>query len=98
MRAKPYDCLMSWTFLRRRMEEVLTPKELNLVRSYLGLSAHKAIRAVKAAICHSGQPGIHAAPCAYRSDRHIFWQSEIQVKFRPISKYHSRPCQKTARI
>ena len=33
----PYDRLMRWTLLMQRMEEVLTPRELNLVRSYLGI-------------------------------------------------------------
>ncbi len=28
---------MRWTLLMQRMEEVLTPRELNLVRSYLGI-------------------------------------------------------------
>ena len=32
-----YDRLMRRTLLMRRMEEVLTPRELNLVRSYLGI-------------------------------------------------------------
>ena len=32
-----YDCLMRRTLLMQRMEEVLTPRELNLVRSYLGI-------------------------------------------------------------
>ncbi len=35
--AVAYDRLMSRTLLMRRMEEVLTPRELNLVRSYLGI-------------------------------------------------------------
>ena len=34
--AVAYDRLMRRTLLMRRMEEVLTPRELNLVRSYLG--------------------------------------------------------------
>ncbi len=29
--------MMRWTLLMQRMEEVLTPRELNLVRSYLGI-------------------------------------------------------------
>ena len=32
-----YDRLMRWTLLMQRMEQVLTPRELNLVRSYLGI-------------------------------------------------------------
>lgn len=32
-----YDRLMRRTLLMQRMEEVLTPRELNLVRSYLGI-------------------------------------------------------------
>ena len=32
-----YDRLMRRTLLMRRMAEVLTPRELNLVRSYLGI-------------------------------------------------------------
>ena len=32
-----YDRLMRRTLLLQRMEEVLTPRELNLVRSYLGI-------------------------------------------------------------
>ena len=32
-----YDCLMRRTLLMQRMEQVLTPRELNLVRSYLGV-------------------------------------------------------------
>lgn len=35
--AVAYDRLMRRTLLTRRMEEVLTPRELNLVRSYLGI-------------------------------------------------------------
>ena len=35
--AVAYDRLMRRTLLMRRMEEVLTPRELNLVRSYLGI-------------------------------------------------------------
>ena len=35
--AATYDCLMRRTLLMQRMEEVLTPRELNLVRSYLGI-------------------------------------------------------------
>ena len=35
--AVAYDRLMRWTLLMRRMEEVLTPRELNLARSYLGI-------------------------------------------------------------
>ena len=35
--AVAYDRLMRRTLLMQRMEEVLTPRELNLVRSYLGL-------------------------------------------------------------
>ena len=35
--AVAYDCLMRRTLLLQRMEEVLTPRELNLVRSYLGI-------------------------------------------------------------
>lgn len=35
--AVAYDRLMRWTLLMQRMEEVLTPRELNLVRSYLGI-------------------------------------------------------------
>ena len=35
--AVAYDCLMRRTLLMQRMEEVLTPRELNLVRSYLGI-------------------------------------------------------------
>ena len=35
--AVAYDRLMRRTLLLRRMEEVLTPRELNLVRSYLGI-------------------------------------------------------------
>ena len=34
--AVAYDRLMRRTLLLQRMEEVLTPRELNLVRSYLG--------------------------------------------------------------
>ena len=29
--------MMRWTLLMQRMEEVLTPRELNLVRNYLGI-------------------------------------------------------------
>ena len=36
--AVAYDRLMRRTLLMQRMEEVLTPRELNLVRSYLGIS------------------------------------------------------------
>ena len=36
--AKAYDRFMRWTLLIQRMEEVLSPRELNLVRSYLGLN------------------------------------------------------------
>ena len=32
-----YDRMMRRTLLMQRMEEVLTPRELNLVRSYLGI-------------------------------------------------------------
>lgn len=32
-----YDLLMRRTLLMQRMEQVLTPRELNLVRSYLGI-------------------------------------------------------------
>ena len=35
--AVAYDRLMRQTLLMQRMEEVLTPRELNLVRSYLGI-------------------------------------------------------------
>ena len=35
--AVAYDCLMRRTLLMQRMEEVLTPRELNLARSYLGI-------------------------------------------------------------
>ena len=35
--AATYDRLMRRTLLMQRMEEVLTPRELNLVRSYLGI-------------------------------------------------------------
>ena len=35
--AVAYDRLMRRTLLMQRMEEVLTPRELNLVRSYLGI-------------------------------------------------------------
>lgn len=35
--AATYDCLMRRTLLIQRMEEVLTPRELNLVRSYHGI-------------------------------------------------------------
>ena len=35
--AVAYDCLMRRTLLMQRMEQVLTPRELNLVRSYLGI-------------------------------------------------------------
>jgi hypothetical protein len=35
--AVDYDRLMRRTLLLQRMEEVLTPRELNLVRSYLGI-------------------------------------------------------------
>ena len=35
--AVAYDRMMRRTLLMRRMEEVLTPRELNLVRSYLGI-------------------------------------------------------------
>lgn len=35
--AVDYDRLMRRTLLMQRMEEVLTPRELNLVRSYLGI-------------------------------------------------------------
>jgi len=35
--AVAYDRLMRRTLLLQRMEEVLTPRELNLVRSYLGI-------------------------------------------------------------
>lgn len=35
--AVTYDRLMHRTLLMQRMEEVLTPRELNLVRSYLGI-------------------------------------------------------------
>ena len=35
--AVAYDHLMRRTLLMQRMEEVLTPRELNLVRSYLGI-------------------------------------------------------------
>ena len=35
--AGAYDRLMRRTLLMQRMEEVLTPRELNLVRSYLGI-------------------------------------------------------------
>ena len=35
--AAAYDRLMRRTLLMQRMEEVLTPRELNLVRSYLGI-------------------------------------------------------------
>ena len=35
--AVAYDRLMCRTLLMQRMEEVLTPRELNLVRSYLGV-------------------------------------------------------------
>ena len=35
--AVAYDCLMRRTLLMQRMEEVLTPRELNLVRSYHGI-------------------------------------------------------------
>lgn len=35
--AVAYDRLMRHTLLLQRMEEVLTPRELNLVRSYLGI-------------------------------------------------------------
>ena len=35
--AAAYDHLMRRTLLMQRMEEVLTPRELNLVRSYLGI-------------------------------------------------------------
>ena len=35
--AVAYDCLMRRTLLMQRMEEVLTSRELNLVRSYLGI-------------------------------------------------------------
>ena len=36
--AVAYDRMMRRTLLMQRMEEVLTPRELNLVRSYLGIS------------------------------------------------------------
>ena len=35
--AVAYDRLMRRTLLMQRMEEVLTPREINLVRSYLGI-------------------------------------------------------------
>ena len=35
--AVAYDRLMRWTLLMQRMEEVLTYRELNLARSYLGI-------------------------------------------------------------
>ena len=35
--AVAYDRLMRRTLLMQRMEEVLTPRELNLVRSYIGI-------------------------------------------------------------
>ena len=35
--AKAYDRFMRRTLLSQRMEEILNPRELNLVRSYLGL-------------------------------------------------------------
>ena len=35
--AVAYDRLMRRTLLMQRMEEVLTPRELNLVQSYLGI-------------------------------------------------------------
>ena len=35
--AVAYDRLMRRTLLMQRMEQVLTPRELNLVRSYLGI-------------------------------------------------------------
>ncbi len=35
--AVAYDRMMRRTLLMQRMEEVLTPRELNLVRSYLGI-------------------------------------------------------------
>ena len=35
--AVAYDRLMRRTLLMQQMEEVLTPRELNLVRSYLGI-------------------------------------------------------------
>ena len=35
--AVAYDRMMRRTLLMRRIEEVLTPRELNLVRSYLGI-------------------------------------------------------------
>lgn len=35
--AKAYDRFMRQTLLRQRMEEVLSPRELNLVRCYLGI-------------------------------------------------------------
>ena len=35
--ARAYDRYMRWTLLRQLMMEVLTPRELNLVRSYLGI-------------------------------------------------------------
>lgn len=35
--ARAYDRFMRWTLLLQRMEEVLKPRELNLVRCYLGI-------------------------------------------------------------
>ena len=36
--ARAYDRYMRWALLRQLMEKILTPRELNLVRSYLGIS------------------------------------------------------------
>ena len=35
--ARAYDRYMRWALLRQLMEKILTPRELNLVRSYLGI-------------------------------------------------------------
>ena len=51
--AVAYDCLMRRTLLMQRMEEVLTPRELNLVRSYLGIGQPDEVGLSSSSRCSS---------------------------------------------
>ena len=73
--AVAYDRLMRRTLLLQRMEEVLTPRELNLVRSYdqllpaalCGAKHHRAaVQKLRALLCSDGarQRGVLPAACA----------------------------------
>ena len=59
-----YDRLMRRTLLMQRMEQVLTPRELNLVRSYLGIGQPDEVGSPEGLGTDIGKRRLHSRPPA----------------------------------